>query len=234
MDETYNIFDYVPWYYKSPTDEKYFSFLFNSIQQNYNAKNYHFALVALHMVYMGVVYHYIYAISKADPKRFEHVLIGFHSFLERKESKDFDDLAWQDFSLISESNIFQFYRAVGIPKDQIGDLKKPVEKRNDMLHANGIYLSQPEEFADQSQRYRKNLEKIHKFCFPEYQSLFSKFLDEFKIEPQDEREALEYLEQDFIRKYNLNHKTLVDLAEQKNSSKKKVSILFHDLLKKSL
>ena len=58
METAYQIFEYLPIKYKNPSDADYFSFLVHSIDQNYRAENYHFAVAALHMIYMGIVYHY--------------------------------------------------------------------------------------------------------------------------------------------------------------------------------
>ncbi len=68
METAYQIFEYLPIKYRNPSDADYFSFLVHSVDQNYHAENYHFAVVALHMIYMGIVYHYIYGIFRADQK----------------------------------------------------------------------------------------------------------------------------------------------------------------------
>jgi len=201
METAYQIFNYLPLKYKNPTDAEYFDFLVQSVEQNYEAQNYHFAIVALHMIYMGIVYQYTYGIFRADPKRFEYVLIGFHDHLQ---IRDINELSWHSFSNENESTIFQFYLAVGIPKDEIGKLKAPVKQRNDILHANGTFITNEEEFEGQSQTYLSNLEKIHKYCAKEYEKLFFQFLDQIKIEIFDENEALQYIEDDFIPEFNIN------------------------------
>ena len=80
MNTTYQIFEYLPLAYKKPSDLDFFDFLVHFVGQNYEAKNYHFAVVALYMIYMGIVYHYIYGIFWADKKCFEYALIGFCDF----------------------------------------------------------------------------------------------------------------------------------------------------------
>ena len=201
METAYQISEYLPLKYKNPSDADYFAFLVNSVEQNYQAGNYHFAVVALHMIYMGIVYHYIYGIFRADKKRFEYVLIGFH---DRLQVKEVDNISWHSFSNENESTIFQFYRAVGISNDQIGNLKAPVKKRNDILHTNGIYLAGEEDFEERSQKYLQNLEKIHQFCVDEYTTLFFQFLDEIKIDIEDKIEAVQYIEEDFIQEFGIN------------------------------
>jgi len=66
METAYQIFEYLPLKHKNPSDTDYFSFLAHSVEQNYTAKNYHFSVVALHMIYMGIIYHYIYGIFPAS------------------------------------------------------------------------------------------------------------------------------------------------------------------------
>ena len=214
MEAAYQIFDYLSLKYKSPSDMDYFAFLVHSVEQNYQAENYHFAVVALHMIYMGIVYHYIYGILRVDPKRFEHVLIGFHNQLEQRGNlKDFSDISWHNFSIINESTIFQFYRTVGFSKDEIKQLKKPVEQRNDILHTNGIYLASENDFEERSQKYLQNLVKIHLCCFNEFKTLLFQFLNEIMIDIENVSEAILYLEEDFIKEFGINLIIIRSLSE---------------------
>lgn len=128
MEITNKILEYLPLAYKNSADLEYFNFLIHSVQQNYEAENYHFALVALHMIYMGIVYHYIYGIFRADKERFKLVLIGFERFLENKNVDSFDNLSWHNFSIINEAQIFQFYKTVGVLDEDIKTFKNPVKK----------------------------------------------------------------------------------------------------------
>ncbi|VEN75238.1 conserved hypothetical protein [Candidatus Desulfarcum epimagneticum] len=214
METAYRIFEYLPLKHKNPSDSDYFAFLTHSVEQNYEAGNYHFAVVALHMIYMGIVYHYIYGIFRADKKRFEYVMIGFH---EKLEVKEVDNISWHSFSNVNESTIFQFYRSVGIPKEQIGNLKAPVKNRNEILHANGIYLTSEDDFEKSSQKYLQNLKKIQKFCAGEYRALFFQFLNEIKIDIENEDEATLYLQDDFIQEFGINLKTVRFLSKIKES-----------------
>ncbi|MDA2922524.1 hypothetical protein MYX07_04645 [Patescibacteria group bacterium AH-259-L07] len=233
MDTAQQIFGYLPLKYKNPSDTAYFDFLVNSVEQNYEAENYHFGVVALHMIYMGIVYHYIYGIFRADKKRFEYILIGFHDWLKSRAGvSDFDNLSWHNFSVIDESTIFQFYRAVGIPHDQIGNLKSPVKKRNDILHTNGKHLSSEDDFEDRSQIYLQNLEKIWNFCEPEFKKLFFKFLDDIKIEIVDGNEAYGYFEQDFINEYGISKKIISQLAQIPKTEYPADKEVFFDVVKK--
>ena len=214
MDSVYQILEYLPLRYKNEADFNYFSFLAKSVEQNYNAGNFHFAVIALHMIYMGIVYHYIYGIYRADKTRFDCVLIGFHEKLKIKSN---DDISWQTFSKENESVIFQFYRAVGIPNDLIGDLKSPVQTRNTYLHANGAYLDSSEGFEKLSIAYLRNLNKIDDFCMGEYKKLYFSFIDEIMIDVEDMEEASQYIDTDFIQEFGINNIILKELCKIKDS-----------------
>ncbi len=230
MQTPYEIFEYLPLQYKDQSDLEYFQFLTHSVEQNYNAGNFHFALVALHMIYMGIVYHYIYAIFRADPKKFDLVLIGFHDFLESKKIKDFSNLSWHNFSIINEAHIFQFYRAIGLNKGDVKTLKNPVNNRNDLLHTNGSFLADENRFDELAQQYLQNLQKIHNACQPKYEKLYNKFLRSIKIKPTKE-EAEEFLAQDFIKEYGTNQQVIKDLSKKPKSSYIANTKIFFQVLK---
>jgi len=237
METSQQLFNYLPLHYKNSADLEYFDFLIHSVQQNYEAENYHFAVVALHMIYMGIVYHYIYGIFRANKKRFECVLIGFNKRLEQKAGnrggiKSIDDLSWHNFSVINEKEIFEFYISVGIKKDIIGNLKNPVERRNSILHTNGTYISHGdlEEFEKREQIYLKNIENIHKHCINEYKKLYKKFLRSIKMKILGTEDAREYLEQDFIKEYGVNLNIIQALGKIKKKDYSLKTKLFFDAL----
>ena len=227
MENFYKIIEYLPERYKSTDDQNYFDFLIQSVIDNYEQGNYHFSLVPLHMIYMGVVYNAIYAISSVDSKRFENILIGHHKRLEINDSSEID--SWQSFSRINETTIFQFYRAVGISGDEIRSLKEPVTQRNNLLHANGAYFSDKVKFGKEVATYLGNLDKIHTACLNEYQKLFSKFLKEISNEVLDEDEANLYLE-NFMRDYGVSRQVLIRLSKiQKREYPNKAKIIFNSV-----
>lgn len=228
MDTVYQIFEYLPLIYKTPTDTEYFNFLIHSIEQNYEIKNYHFALVALHMIYMGIVYHYIYVIFKTDKKRFEYVLIGFH---DRLNIKNIYDISWHSFSNENESTIFQFYQAIGISKDEIGQLKAPVKLRNDILHTNGTFIYNEDQFENQAQIYLRNLQKIDQYCFNEYKKLLFQFLNELKVSIRNKEEALQYLEEYFLKEFEINLNIMKNLSKIDKSQYPEKKKIFYYVIK---
>ena len=237
METTNEIFEYLSLRYKNSSDLDYFNFLIYSVQQNYEAENYHFALVALHMIYMGIVYHYIYGIFKANRKRFEYVLIGFTKKLEQKAGdnggvKNLDNISWHNFSVINEKEIFDFYISVGIKKDMLGNLKEPVNRRNSILHANGSYINNGDidEFEKREVIYLKNIQLIHRHCSSGYKKLYKRFLKGFKIKITDKAEAEEFLTQNFIKEYGINQKIILDLVEISKKDYPKNIKIFFDVL----
>lgn len=227
METANEIFKYLPLQYKEPSDTVYFDFLKNSVIQNFEAENYHFALVALHMIYMGIVYQYIYGFYKSHPKRFSYTLIGFYKKLDIKK---ITDLTWHSFARENESTIFEFYRAIGVPVDKIGNLKTPVKDRNDLVHTNGVQIFDKMTFLKQVEKYLQNLEIIHSYAKDEYLKLYKKFYTSIKIKFIDVSEAFTYLEQDFIREYNVNLIILQNLQKiRKKDYPKKINLLFNAL-----
>lgn len=219
MDVVYQIFGYLPLKYKNPSDMEYFGFLAHSVEQNYEAKNYHFALVALHMIYMGAVYHYLFRIHLASPTKFNDTLIGFHHQLKEHRQKrkkikvGNDEFSWHDFSSINEKTIFQFYRAVGLNEEKIGNLRKPVEERNDAVHTNGVYFENLDTFEAKTDTYLKCLGKIDDACGKFTKKLFKKFQRALTIVLLDQEEAEKYLLEDFIPNNSVSSISLEELSE---------------------
>ncbi|WP_462137987.1 hypothetical protein [Candidatus Mycalebacterium sp.] len=227
MKDLDEIFEYLPLKYKLPTDVEYFGFLIESVENNYERQNYHFAFLSLHMVYMGIVYNYIYAIFKTDLEQFENVLIGHHKILNIKDSSKIE--SWHLLSKINEATIFQFFRAVGIPNGTIGNLKKPVQQRNEFAHTNGVYLSNEDKFNERVENYLANLEEIQEFCSEEYKNLFFRFLKGFAVKISKDEGKLHL--GDFMRDYGVSRRTIDRLAKiKKKDYPKNANIIFNCML----
>ena len=61
-----------------------------------------------------------------------------------------------------------------------------------------------DDFEERSQKYLQNLGKIHQFCADEYKTLFVQFLNEIKVDVENEAEAAQYLEEDFIQEFGIS------------------------------
>jgi len=201
MDSFYQILEYLPLEYKISSDFIYFQKLLGSTERNLDAKDYHIALVTLHMIYMGVVYHYIYQLFRSSPKKFDSILIGFHHILKLKNN---ENISWHVFSKIYESSIFEFYRSLGLKQDVIGGLKSPVNNRNDILHTNGVYIDSESVFNERAQNYLNCLKKIDSACYENYCKLYKKFLRSVSVSLPDKEEANGYFIDDFIREYGVS------------------------------
>jgi hypothetical protein len=205
------IFDFLPIRYINPTDEEYFLNLINIHNHCYAVHNFHFALIALHMIYMGIVYHYLYQVLRCKPKEFERVIIGFHDQIKKEKC---ENIAWQDFSLINESTIFEFYRTVGLTKEEIASLKKPVQKRNGLAHTNGILLSEQSEYEYRISEILECLEKVNSACAKCHRKLFKEFLKSIKIGVKDKGEANLLLVNDYLMFNGTNKKALLGLLDE--------------------
>ncbi len=138
MDDAQRLADYLPVSYKNPTEQEYINFLWDAFNSNYQAGKYPFAFLSLHMLFMSFVYFKIWQIKCGCPGDFKLAMVGF----AREVEKDILD-ATSPFalSLIGESQVFRFFKLIGMANSEIGRFTKIVKDRNDSAHANGnIYL----------------------------------------------------------------------------------------------
>ena len=62
MDEALDLSDYLPVSFKTPSEEEYISFLWETFEVNYDSGKYQFAFLAYHMLMMSFVYFNIWQI----------------------------------------------------------------------------------------------------------------------------------------------------------------------------
>ena len=229
-DTIQDIFQYLPIKYLSQNDAYYFEFLKDSVVQNYSNKNYNFAIISLHIIYMGIVYQYLYRIYRADVNRFKNVLIGFFHDIFQGRSEDFSSLSWQNFSVIPEKTICEFYRVVGMNKDKIGVLKKVISDRNDIMHATGSFIGEELTFDDGLKKYMNCLDIIHKACTKENTNLFLNYIKGVEININSIDDVLLYIEDDFIKRYMLNYCVVLQIAEISKEGYPKDKKVFYDAL----
>lgn len=206
MEAVNEINEYLPIRYKTPVDLDYFERLFASVSKNHENEDYHFSLTALHMLYMGIVYHNLYKFYKYSPKKFDLILIGFHNNIKPDK---IDDLSWQSLSKIKERSIFEFYRSLGCDSE-IGEFKRTVDDRNDLVHTNGKYVTEEDIFSERSKYYLRCTKKIEEKSADIVLKLFNKYLRSIKVSIFDE-EAKEYLYKDFIVEYGISMNNLKKL-----------------------
>ena len=134
IEDAYEILDYLPYSYKSTTEQDYINFLWDSFQSNFNDEKYQFSLLAYHMLFMSFVYFNIWQIKSYYKEVFEHTVIGFplgHQKALLNGNSPFE------FSLVKESSIFQYFQMIKCNSGKIGRYKKLVKNRNNIAHASG-------------------------------------------------------------------------------------------------
>lgn len=201
---------YLPWKYKITNDSNYFDNLVSDgVYYNINNQpmsgSVHLALGAMHMIFMGVVYNYLIVLNNAFPSEFSLTLIGFHHVVKKEEC---NELSWHDFSLISERSILDFFRGVGMNKSNIGKIKEMVDRRNDLMHTNGVYIDDIEKFEEYSKKYLECSEMINQKCFNGVKKLFFDFVKSIKVQFNDDAEAMEYIAEYFSKEYGISPRAL--------------------------
>ena len=230
--------NYLPYKYKFDLDKEYFKFLAKAVTINYKNECFHFSILGLHMIYMGIIYQYLLGVSRVDKIRFNHVLIGFHHKFEEKplKIKDIKDINWHHLSEINESTIFEFYRVFEGLEDRIKDFKKLVKIRNDLSHSKGTTAT-IDDFNKYSVKCLKNLKTINQACENEYKKLFNSYLKEDKLPEKDlnDKDVLhEYMETNFIAKHNINIEMVKVLSQIEQTDENEIYIeRFKDIVQSS-
>lgn len=84
MEEAAELSNYLPLSYKSPKEQEYIAFLWESFETNYIHGKFQFAFLAYHMLTMSFVYFNIWQIKQTRPDDFENAMIGFNKDVEKE------------------------------------------------------------------------------------------------------------------------------------------------------
>ena len=225
------ILDYLPYSYKSPQEEEYIVFLWETFLANYEKEKYQFAFIAYHMLFMSFVYFSIWKIKINKEKDFAKALIGF--------SKDFENnmlKASSPFSLseIKESSIFRFLKLVGCNNAKIGEFTKIVKARNDISHSNGnIFFNSQGAVDEKISEVLKSVEEIQEHTKEIIDNVFKCFLvnswnskvREFSNDSDQIREIL--VHQNYLSKKDIGDCLTYDITSlKKNKNIAKVRKIF--------
>ncbi len=138
MEEAAELGDYLPLSFKTPSEQKYITFLWDAFETNYTHDKYQFAFLAYHMLTMSFVYFNIWQIKQTRPTDFEKGLIGF----ARDENAFLAATSPFVFSAVNERTILRFLKLIACDNAKIGTYAKLVDDRNDTVHPNGnIFFS---------------------------------------------------------------------------------------------
>ena len=186
MDEAFDLVDYLPLSFKTPSDQEYISFLWEAFGINYASEKYHFAFLACHLLMMSFVYFNIWQIRKIRSECFKKSLIDIprkYRNILRNSTSPFT------FSEVNEKAILGLLKVIGSDVIQIGRYRSLVDDRNDAAHANGniFFQSQPEVAAKINQVLRA-VEEIQTYFRPTIIRCYEEFL--LQSSNPGERESL--------------------------------------------
>ena len=187
MEEAWQILEFLPKSYKSETEQKYISFLWDSFQTNYENEKYQFAFLAFHMLFMSFVYSIIWQIKNNQPNDFFKALVGYTKEVEKLFINATSPFS---FSEVGESRIFRFFKLIECDNNNIGNYTKLVKERNGIAHSNGNIFFNDQESIDAKINEILNItNEIHQFSKCLILDSFKKFLIE-----NNEPENWEYSE----------------------------------------
>ena len=184
MDEAFNLADYLPDFFKTPSEQEYIAFLWETFEGNYERGKYQFAFLAYHMLMMSFVYFKVWQIRQTLPNDFEKGLIGFARDDERNWLMDNSPFT---FSKVSERAVLRLFRLIGCDDSQIGNYRKLVDDRNDAAHANGNIYSRTQSAMDaKTRQVFQSVEEIQSHSQPLVSQSYEQFL--LQSHNADERE----------------------------------------------
>lgn len=139
MEEAAELSNYLPISFKTPREQEYIKFLWDTFETNYTYGKYQFAFLAYHMLTMSSIYFNIWQIRQARPKDFEMGLIGFGRDIEKNLLEATSPFI---FSTVNERSILRLLKLIACDNGKIGTYTKLVDDRNDTAHPNGhIFFS---------------------------------------------------------------------------------------------
>ena len=184
MDEALYLTDYLPASFRSPEEQEYISFLWETFEENYVRAKYQFAFLAYHMLMMSFVYFNIWQLRQTRREDFQKGLIGFP---KESEKTLLDAPSPFIFGAVGESLILRLLRLMGCDDTKIGQYTKLVRDRNNAAHANGRIFPHTQREADiQIREVLRAVHEIQTHSQPIINQCYEKFL--FKSRDPDDRE----------------------------------------------
>ena len=186
MDEAFDLADYLPVSFRTPSEHQYISFLWESFQLNYDDGKYQFAFLAYHLLMMSFVYFNIWQIKQTRPDDFEKGVIGF----PREERELLQATSPFTFSILNESSVLRLLKLIGCDNTDIGEYLALVRDRNDAAHANGNIFSGTQSEIDG--KIRQVLRAVGGIQYHS-QPMINRCYEEFLLQGHDP-DAREYLD----------------------------------------
>lgn len=145
IEEAGRLEGFLPLSYRTPKEQDYVRFLWESFETNVEHGKYQFAFLAYHMLVMSFVYFNIWQIRQIRPEAFATALIGFGKDMEKDLLEATSPFT---FHVVNESHVMRFLKLIQCDNGKIGVYTKLVRDRNETAHSNGnIFFSTEEELA---------------------------------------------------------------------------------------
>ncbi|MDQ3713816.1 MAG: hypothetical protein M3388_16570 [Acidobacteriota bacterium] len=174
MEEAYQILDYLPLSFKTPSEEEYIRFLWDSFEVNYNAEKYPFAFIAFNMLYMSFLYFEVWQIKVNRRKDFEMAMVGFNSERENTLLKSTSPFT---FGELPESSFFRFLKILNCENDRIGNFAEIIDHRNNAAHSNGnIFFNSQIAIDEKISEVVRHVQAIQTLSKPIIETCFIDFL----------------------------------------------------------
>lgn len=203
MEEAYEIHNYLPLHFKTPSEEEYVRFLWDTFESNYNDGKFQFGFIAYHMLFMSFVYFNIWQIKKIHEEDYKKITLGFHDCFINASSPF-------SFSEEGEAKIFKLFKFFGLEDVQIGQYKRIVAIRNLAAHCNGnIHFNDDNSVDEKVTDILRFAEEIQQKTKSAIQDCYKKFLlDSQYIEERRYIEGEEQINEELIHEHYISQKDL--------------------------
>ena len=184
MDEAAELINYLPLFFKTPSEQEYIAFLWDAFETNFTHGKYQFAFFAYHMLTMSFVYFKIWQIRQTREQDFKMSLIGFGKDTEKKLLGASSPFV---LSAVKEKTILRFLKITACDNSMIGSYAKLVDDRNGTAHANGnIFFGTQEALERKVHEILRVVEEIESHSRPVIEHCHREFL--LQNHDPDERE----------------------------------------------
>ncbi len=205
MEAAAELANYLPFSFKTQSEQEYIAFLWDAFETNYTHGKYQFAFLAYHMLTMSFVYFNIWQIRQAWPEDFEKGVIGFGKDIEKVLLGATSPFV---FSTVNESSILRLLKLIACDNSQIGSYTKLVKDRNETAHPNGnIFYSTEVALDTKVTEILRVVDEIQTHSEPVIEHCYQDFLlHNYDPEEREYPDATNQIREIFIHEHYLSQK----------------------------
>jgi hypothetical protein len=175
MDDVLSLYEFLPTSYRNKDEEKYILFLQSAFESNYEAGNYEFAGLAIHLLYMSFFCFSVWQIRSARKPDFKKAMVGFDNSIESHLANA--TTPFEFYEKVKESAIFRFLKLIGCDNQQVGSYSRFVKSRNRMAHPSGsVFFNDKVELERYLSEVIRELGNIQGHMTPVLHDLIKEFL----------------------------------------------------------